>query len=57
MPGKIGKVGRKKMAESEKKIIVYAHKKKSDIDLIGGQKKVNEDISNFLDSKISLKKG
>lgn len=54
MLGKVGKVGRKRLENGEIKTPVRIYKKKNDIDFLGGEKKVVEDLSNVFEERLKF---
>lgn len=56
MPNKIGRVGRKKISESDKKIRIDTWKSMGQVDQLGGKSAVMALFSEFFDNKITTLK-
>lgn len=53
MPGKVGKVGRRRLPVNDKIIIVGVWKTRRDVDLLGGKEEVQRLLGDFFDQKLS----
>ena len=56
MPSKVGKVGRKKLVESEKKIRLDVWQKVGEVELLGGKKAIETLFCEFFETKVNITK-